>query len=78
MIRCPCCNYLTITEEDEVIVDICPVCYWQYDLVSQRYPDRVISPNRVSLNEARNNYKSYGAVRRDVLQYVRPPLDNEI
>ena len=53
MIRCPCCNCLTISEEDEIIVDICPVCFWQYDTTCQDYPDLVIGPNRVSLNEAK-------------------------
>lgn len=31
MIRCPVCNYLTIDDSFEVITDICPVCFWQYD-----------------------------------------------
>ncbi|MCH5259572.1 MAG: hypothetical protein J1F18_07460 [Lachnospiraceae bacterium] len=31
MIRCPVCNYLTIDDSFEVITEICPVCFWQYD-----------------------------------------------
>lgn len=77
MIRCPCCKYLTITEIDEVIVDICPVCFWQYDAVGQSVPDKVIGPNKISLNEARNNYIRFGAIRKEVLPFVRPPQDIE-
>ena len=48
-IQCPCCGYFTIESHDEVIVDVCEVCGWQYDLVTQKYPDRIIGPNHISL-----------------------------
>ena len=35
MKRCPCCGYLTPDDTDEVITDICDVCFWQYDEVVQ-------------------------------------------
>lgn len=35
MKRCPCCGYLTIDDTNEVIDDICEVCFWQYDEVAQ-------------------------------------------
>ena len=31
---CPCCGYYTVESDDEVIVDICDVCFWQYDVVA--------------------------------------------
>ena len=49
MKRCPCCGYLTIDDLDEVITDICEVCYWQYDEVSQNNPLKSIGPNKISL-----------------------------
>lgn len=33
---CPCCGFYTVDSEDEVIVDICPVCFWQYDNIAQK------------------------------------------
>ena len=77
MRRCPCCNFLTISEDDEVIVDICPVCFWQFDTIGQSLPDRVIGPNKVSLNVARDNYSRFGAAQKELLPFVRPPKDSE-
>ena len=47
MKRCPCCGYLTIDDTDEVITDICDVCFWQYDEVAQNMPDEIIGANQV-------------------------------
>ena len=76
--RCPCCGYLTINNADEVIVDICEVCYWQYDEVSEEKPDKIIGPNRVSLNTARKNYKLFGASEECFKNIVRLPHKDEI
>ena len=78
MKRCPCCGYLTIDDSDEVITDICEVCFWQYDEVAQDMPDRIIGPNKVSLNSARMNYKLFGASQECFLNTVRPPREYEI
>lgn len=78
MKRCPCCGYLTIDDSDEVIVDICEVCFWQYDEVCQENPDRVTGPNHVSLNTARKNYKLFGAVEERCIPWVRPPREDEL
>ena len=65
--------------DNEIIVDICDVCYWQYDRVAQEYPDKVIGPNKIALNEARNKYKLYGACKKEFAEngYVRQPLSEE-
>lgn len=78
MKRCPCCNCLTISDYDEVIVDICPVCFWQYDIIGQSYPDRVRGPNKVSLDKARENYSRFGAAQKELLPFVRPPKEEEL
>lgn len=78
MKRCPCCGYLTIDESYEVITDICAVCFWQYDVVSQDYPDISIGPNKVSLNMARKNYKAIGACEERFVDKVRPPYEDEL
>ena len=77
MIRCPCCNCLTINDVD-LDGAICKVCFWQYDDASQAYPDIAIGPNHVSLNEARMNYKEFKASEYRFIDYVRAPRDDEI
>ncbi len=75
---CPCCGYLTIDDSKEIITDICDVCFWQYDEVANKEPDRIIGANKVSLNTARANFKSYGAVEERFISLARAPYDDEI
>lgn len=58
-LQCPCCGYFTIDSEDEIVVEICEVCFWQFDEVAHENPNINIGPNKISLNEARVNYKTY-------------------
>ena len=78
MKRCPCCGYLTIDDTNEVITDICEVCFWQYDDVSQENPERIIGPNKVSLNIARKNFKKFGAIQINFVDKVRKPYKYEL
>ena len=78
MIRCPCCNYLTIDDYLNPIVEICEVCYWQYDEVAQKNPDKIIGPNQVSLVHAKINYIKYGVSDCRFLHCVRKPKEDEI
>lgn len=71
MIKCPCCGEMTIDDSDFPIVEICEVCYWQYDVVAQRNPDKIIGPNKVSLNTARENYRLYGACEQRFINQVK-------
>ncbi|RRD52123.1 CPCC family cysteine-rich protein, partial [Campylobacter rectus] len=76
MIRCPCCGYLTmkyINANDGFCIDICKVCFWQFDNISNSDPDRSRGPNSVSLNQAKENYKKMGAMEERFLHFVRPP-----
>jgi hypothetical protein len=79
-IKCPCCGYYTIDSEDEVIVDICEVCIWQYDIVAQENPDMIIGPNKISLSDAIVNYKKFGVsdIRFRDKHVAREPLPEEI
>lgn len=77
MKRCHCCGYLTIDDTEEVIVDICPVCFWQYDEISAKSPNRAIGPNKVSLNIAKENFEKFGAMEKDFIDKVRKPYKDE-
>jgi len=37
--KCPCCGYFTIDSDDEVIVDVYEVCFWQYDEIAHAHPE---------------------------------------
>ena len=72
--KCPCCGYYEIESDDEVSVEICEVCLWQYDEIAQKYPDRVIGPNKISLNITRKNYQAFGVSKK---KYVGRNLNRD-
>jgi len=76
--KCPCCGFYTIESTDEVIVDICEVCFWQYDEVAHEHPDSTIGANHVTLNDARQNFMSFGASEQIFENSVRKPSDEEL
>ena len=78
--KCPCCGFYTIDSDDEVITDICEVCFWQYDITAHEQHERSIGPNGISLDEAKANYKKYGACKREFADqnFVRKPLNEEL
>ena len=79
-LRCPCCGYYTIDSRDEVVTEICEVCLWQYDEVAHANPDNNIGANKVSLNEAKENYIQYGVSKEKYIgkNIARLPRENEI
>src|SRR5437588_8116600 len=75
-IACPCCGFYTL-DQPHGSYDICPVCFWEDDPVQFRDPAYRGGANRVSLEEARRNFRAYGATDGDVSDYVRPPRLDE-
>ena len=76
-VKCPCCGYYTHTE-DCYLFEICKVCFWQYDLTSHDTPNVKSGANKISLNEARENYKKYGVSELEYINNVRKPLPEEL
>ena len=76
--KCPCCGNYTIDSDDEIIFDICPVCFWQYDEVAHDKPDTILGANSVTLTEARNTYLRFGACEQRFVSQVRKPLPEEL
>ncbi|KQN97049.1 CPCC family cysteine-rich protein [Paenibacillus sp. Leaf72] len=74
---CPCCKYLTLSEEPPGTFEICPVCYWEDDNLQYAEPDRVGGANSICLREAKSNFKDYGAISLEFLDAVRLPLEEE-
>lgn len=75
---CPCCGYLTLSEEPPGSFDICPICKWEDDDVQFNNINFRGGANLNSLREARINFKKIGAFFPKCLGRVRPPLVDEI
>ena len=74
---CPCCGYLTFDEEPCGTFEICPVCCWEDDNVQNDDPNYDGGANGISLNEAKENFAKYGAIKKELVQDVRNPLPEE-
>jgi hypothetical protein len=74
---CPCCGYLTLPQEPPGTYELCAVCWWEDDGVQFDDPDRRGGANTPSLNEARENFRSFGASDPDLVSEVRPPRPEE-
>ena len=75
---CPCCGCLTLGEEPSGTFEICDVCGWEDDDVQLKDPSFEGGANAVSLNEARENFKRFGAKDENSVKFVRKPRPNEI
>lgn len=73
--QCNCCNYFTLSVE-YVSYEICPVCYWEDDVLSN--PDVGGGANELSLNQAKKNYIAFGASRENFIHYIREANLNEL
>ena len=76
-LQCPCCGYFTVDSDDEVIVDICEVCFWQYDATAHGQPERNTGANHISLKRARENYRQYGVCKPEFKHMIREPWEEE-
>ena len=75
---CPCCKYLTFEEEPYGSFEICPVCFWEDDNVQNNDPNYDGGANGISLNQARENFAKYGAIKKELSSEVRKPLPEEL
>lgn len=75
--ECPCCRHFTFNEQPPGTFEICPVCYWEDDSVQYSDPNYEGGANKVSLNKARENFIRLGAIEKEYVAWVRPPLDEE-
>jgi hypothetical protein len=74
---CPCCGCLTLLDPPTGTYFICPVCFWEDDNVQFDHPDSAGGANRVSLNQARENYRRHGVSELRFADNVRPPRPEE-
>jgi hypothetical protein len=75
---CPCCGFLTLSQEPPGTYAICEVCFWEDDGVQFRDPDYRGGANKVSLTEARENFKVEAVSESRFKLKVRSPRDVEL
>jgi hypothetical protein len=72
-LRCPCCGYHTLLGPLSGSYEICEVCFREDDPAQSEDPEFEGGANKVSLREARENYRAFGASEERFLDNVRPP-----
>lgn len=75
--RCPCCRNYTYTQIPEKY-DICPVCYWEIDILQENDETYTGGANRSSLLESKKNYELYGACEKEYISLVRQVNQEEL
>jgi hypothetical protein len=73
---CVCCGHLTL-DEAPGSHQICPVCFWEDDIVQLRWPDWAGGANQPCLIEAQQNFQRSGACDDWARQHVRPAANDE-
>jgi len=74
---CPCCGHKTFEEKPNGSYDICPVCFWEDDLVQLDDPDYEGGANPTSLKQAQKNFINFNACDEGMKQNVRQPATDE-
>ena len=71
MHRCLCCRNRTLHEEPPGTFEVCPVCFWEDDLVQGLDSQALGGANQVTLTLARSNYACFGASDE---QFIADPV----
>lgn len=74
---CPCCGYLSFHDRPGSY-EICEICYWMDDAPSLRYATIPIAGNEVSLVQAQDNYRSFGASTLSMHRHVRDVTPDDV
>jgi hypothetical protein len=72
MYPCPCCGY-EVFGEPPGSYDICPICFWEDDIVQLAFPDLAGGANACSLMEGQRNFEVLGACEAAFCANVRAP-----
>lgn len=77
--KCLCCgNYTLPVEPQCAIAFICPVCYWENDVFISDEDEPSDENGGLTLLQAKENYRKFGAYRSGVLPYARKPTNEEL
>ncbi|MDH5667027.1 MAG: CPCC family cysteine-rich protein [Nitrospira sp.] len=74
---CSCCGYLTFADAVGSD-DICPICFWEDDVVQLAFPDMAGGANKCSLIEGQRGFAEFGACERKAVSHVRPVSPSDV
>jgi hypothetical protein len=75
---CACCDCFTLKEPPTGTFAICPVCRWEDDNLQVQDIDMSGGANTVSLRDARENFRRFGASEPRRRERVRSPQPYEL
>jgi hypothetical protein len=75
--KCVCCGNFTMNSEKHGSYDICPICFWEDDIVQYDDPNYAGGANEISLVRARENFIRIGSISEKHLSMVREPNAEE-
>lgn len=73
---CPCCGYL-VFEAPPGSYAICPICFWEDDIVQLRLPTMLGGPNKTTLVAAQRTFARLGACEERLVKQVRRPDEGD-
>jgi hypothetical protein len=76
MYPCPVCGYL-VFDQPPGSFDICPICFWEDDIVQLGFPLLAGGANRVSLYQAQQNFVRVAACEARLKQHVRQVIHSD-
>jgi Cysteine-rich CPCC len=77
MYPCPCCGY-DVFGGPPGSYDICPICFWEDDIVQLAFPDLAGGANGCSLMEGQRNLVAFGACNMRIKPHVRAPQGADV
>ena len=74
--KCPCCGNYTLY--DACANAVCHVCCWHDHVMNRSDSEHCGGINAVSLSQARDNYKAFGACAKALIGHASPPSPEEL
>ena len=72
---CSCCGYLVF--ESPGCYEICPICFWEDDIVQSADPWFAGGANKPNLVDAQKCFLQYGAMEERFVSNVRKPIASD-
>ena len=66
-VHCSCCGFITLFKKQGF--EICPICFWQDDVLDDK---SFSGANGMNIKEAIENYKKIGACNEEMFKNVLP------